>query len=173
MDLTNEQKAQVGAWVGEGLSLSDIQKRLTEELGLNMTFMEVRFLVDDLDLELKDKAPKPEADLSKAPPPAPVPAYDDDDEPVPFPGMDADEGVPATGGAPVSVTLDKLQRPGAVLSGSVTFSDGKTMDWQLDQMGRLGLIPRSDTADYHPSEGDLTEFQMALQRELQRSGRLP
>ncbi|MBC2596350.1 hypothetical protein H5P28_18945 [Ruficoccus amylovorans] len=169
MDLTNEQKAQVSAWISEGLGLSDVQKRLAEEFGLNMTFMEVRFLVDDLDLELKDKSgPRPDADLSRAPAPAPA-AAPGDDEPLPFPG--AEDDMP--GGGQVSVTLDKIQRPGAVLSGSVTFSDGKTMDWQLDQTGRLGLIPRSDTGDYRPSEGDLTEFQIALQQELQRSGRLP
>ncbi len=172
MDLTNEQKVQVSAWIDEGLSLSEVQKRLAEDMDVNMTFMEVRFLVDDLDLQIKDKAPKADADLSKAPPaPAPAPAQPPaGEEPLPFPGGEDD--APA-GGGQVSVTLDKIQRPGAVLSGSVTFSDGKTMDWQLDQTGRLGLIPRSDTEDYRPSEGDLTEFQIALQQELQRSGRLP
>ncbi|QYY36423.1 hypothetical protein [Ruficoccus sp. ZRK36] len=173
MELNDEQKAQVAAWVREGLGLSEVQKRLAEELDINMTFMDVRFLVDDLDLELVDKAPKPDADLSKAPPPpapAAAPEPFGEEGPVPFPGA---EDEPAGLGSSVSVDLDKVQRPGAVLSGSVTFSDGKTMDWQLDQMGRLGLIPRGDDAEYRPSEEDLGAFQMELQRELQRSGRLP
>ena len=51
----NGQK--VGEWVAQGLKLSDIQNRLVSELGVTMTYMEVRFLVDDLKLTLKDPEP--------------------------------------------------------------------------------------------------------------------
>ncbi|MEM9227743.1 MAG: hypothetical protein AAGA45_07220, partial [Verrucomicrobiota bacterium] len=72
MDLSEDNKVQVAGWIAEGLGLSEVQKRLADELGINLTFMEVRFLVDDLDLELKDKeSPKASADLNDAPPPDP------------------------------------------------------------------------------------------------------
>ncbi len=160
MDLTDEQKAQVATWVSEGATLSDVQKRLDAEFQVNMTFMEVRFLVDDLDLELKDQAPKPDADITKAPPPpAPNAAG------VP----EADQPSEASAFSSVQVSVDAVQRPGALVSGTVTFSDGESMGWQLDQMGRLGLLPGSNP-DYRPSENDLTDFQLALQNELKKKG---
>jgi hypothetical protein len=64
--------------------------------------------------------------------------------------------------------VDELTKPGAVLSGKVTFSDGQKADWYLDQMGRLGLAP--EKPGYRPSEADLEEFQTQLDRELARYG---
>ncbi len=37
--------------------------------------------------------------------------------------------------------VDTVARPGAMVSGSVTFSDGQKGHWYLDQMGRLGVAP--------------------------------
>jgi hypothetical protein len=68
----------------------------------------------------------------------------------------------------VSVTVDQLTRPGAMVSGKVKFSDGKTAEWILDQAGRLGLVP-SDKG-YKPPAADVQEFQIALQQELQKLG---
>ena len=64
--------------------------------------------------------------------------------------------------------VDQVTRPGALVSGKVTFSDGKGADWYLDQMGRLGLVPKE--TGYKPSEADLMEFQAELQNELSRQG---
>ena len=69
MQLSPEQKQTVTAWVAAGDSLAVIQKKLSEQLKVSMTYMDVRFLVDDLGLELKNAAPAtvdPKADLSKA-----------------------------------------------------------------------------------------------------------
>jgi len=143
-ELNQEQLKQVSHWVEEGASLSDIQKRIEEEFSLRMTYMDVRFLVDDLNLELKASGPefdKPEDDLG-AKPSAP-------------PGK-------------VSVTLDKVARPDALVSGQVTFSDGETAQWYLDQMGRLGL--NASKPGYKPSQEDLAEFQKELQSAVESSG---
>lgn len=149
MNLTGEQKAKVSEWVKEGLSLSQIQKKLTEEFDLKLTYMDTRFLVDDLGLELAEQKPPvhPAADAMAA------------------------EGAPATpdqatGG--VSVSLDKVTQPGAVASGNVTFSDGKSSSWALDQTGRLAL----DAAmkGYRPSQEDLEAFQQELTRLLEQGG---
>jgi hypothetical protein len=61
-----------------------------------------------------------------------------------------------------------LTRPGALVSGKVKFSDGKTADWFLDQGGRLGVAPAEK--GYKPSQVDLQDFQTALQTELQKLG---
>jgi hypothetical protein len=148
MNLDDAQRQKVAAWIDEGLKLADIQKRLENDLGLRMTYLEVRLLVDDLKLKPKDPPPPAKA--------APKP----DDALLPPP--------PAPGTGKVSVTVDQLARPGAMVSGKVKFSDGKTADWILDQAGRLGLVPTEK--GYKPPTADVQEFQIALQQELQKLG---
>ena len=158
MKLDEAQKQKVSGWIEEGLKLSEIQDKLNSEFGFRMTYMEVRFLIDDLGVKLKDKpvaAPAP-------PPAAPTPAA----------------GTTPTGTAPleedglvgggVSVTVDQVTRPGSLVSGKVKFSDGKAAEWYLDQMGRLGLAPKEQ--GYKPSQEDLLAFQTELQNELAKLG---
>src|SRR5215510_4005108 len=54
MNLDEEQQKKVTEWIEQGLPLSEIQNRLAAELGINMRYMDVRFLVDDLKLVPKD-----------------------------------------------------------------------------------------------------------------------
>jgi hypothetical protein len=68
----------------------------------------------------------------------------------------------------VSVTVDQLARPGAIVSGKVAFSDGQQADWHLDQTGRLGVAPRQQ--GYKPSAADVQQFQAALEKEISRMG---
>ncbi|MBJ7259334.1 MAG: hypothetical protein JHD33_07315 [Chthoniobacterales bacterium] len=147
MVLTEEQKKVVAAWIAEGASLSDVQKRLKKEFQIAVTYMDVRFLVDDLKLQIKEEEPKQSeaADRLAA---------------AKHEGEMQREGAPASGG--VSVTMDSITKPHAMASGKVTFSDGETAEWMLDQTGRLGLVPAK--AGYRPGENDV----MAFQRELQR-----
>jgi len=154
LTLTDDQKAQIAKWVGEGASLAEVQKRLSTEFSISLTYMDARFLLDDLNLAIKDKpkAPAPTAELTPSPAAGALPAPGDG---------------PAPGGK-VRISVDKVVRPGAVASGNVTFSDGQIADWYLDQAGRLGLV--SKTKDYKPSAPDVQEFQYALQDELARMG---
>jgi hypothetical protein len=162
--LTDEQKTQLAGWVADGASLADVQKRLAAEFSISMTYMDARFLLDDLNLTIKEKAkPAAAADISKTSPA-------DDAMPMagppgasPFPGPG--EAAPASR---VRVSVDKIVRPGAVVSGNVTFSDGQSADWHLDQAGRLSLAPK--TKGYQPKPPDVQEFQYALQDELARLG---
>jgi len=151
MNLTDEQRQRVTAWILQGAKLSEIQNRLMSEFNVKLTYMEVRLLVDDLKLTPKDpEPPKTEAaatDVKKVAPEKPVDA-------------------PKTTG--VAVTVDQLARPGAVVSGKVTFSDGQNADWYLDQMGRLGVVPAQQ--GYKPSATDVQQFQAALQNELAKMG---
>jgi hypothetical protein len=175
MNLNDAQKQQVSAWIQQGLKLADIQNRLAKELDIHLTYMEVRFLIDDLKLTLKDPvAPKPAAPALQPPAPAPASATEPDD----FDGEDAlpeepeagspPPGEPARGAGKVSVEVDKLARPGAIVSGKVTFSDGKSAEWHLDQFGRLGLMPKQE--GHRPSQADVMEFQRTLQNELAKMG---
>ena len=57
MQLDDAQKQQVSTWIEEGASLSDVQNRLEQEFGIRLTYMDVRFLVGDLQLTPKDPEP--------------------------------------------------------------------------------------------------------------------
>jgi hypothetical protein len=161
MNLDESQRAKVVEWIGQGLKLSEIQNRLAADLGLGMTYMEVRLLVDDLKLMPKDvERPKPAhavgdvarsatsaAPAGKA---APTPA-----SPAAVPGK-------------LTLSVDALARPGTVVSGKVTFSDGNKADWYMDQAGRLGLVPAQQ--GYRPPAAEVQQFQLALESELARLG---
>lgn len=121
--------------------MSDIQRQLKEEFGHTLTYMDTRFLVLDLGIELLEE---PKVEEKKEEKPAPVPT-----------GM-------------VTVTMDTLTLPGSLVSGKVTFKDGETAVWMIDQSGRPGLDP--DTIGYRPSQEDLLTFQMQLQALMRKNG---
>jgi len=148
MVLTETQKASIADWLSQGASLGQVQTRLKSEFAVSMTFMEVRFLIDDLNLELKKDTPAP---------------FEETQEDAA--SLQSESTLDETG---VSVEVDAIVTPGALVSGSVNFSDGVSAKWQLDQMGRLGLT--GVEKGYQPSPEDIQEFQLQLQHELQRKG---
>jgi hypothetical protein len=152
MNLDENQRQRVTAWILQGAKLSEIQSRLAEEFGLRLTYMEVRLLVDDLKLTPKDPEPPKTAELP----------------PVATPKTATPSAEPPSATGKVSVTVDQLTRPGAVVSGKVTFSDSQTAEWYLDQTGRLGVVPKQQ--GYKPSAADVQQFQMALEKEISRMG---
>ena len=175
MPLTPEQTAAVTSWVAAGDNLSTIQKKLIEQFKVSMTYRDVRFLVDDLNLALKDAAPKvdasdvtkaqPAAAGKKAPPGAGPAAADGAEEDYP----EIPEDLPA-GAANVTVTLDKVVlTPGALASGDVTFSDGVTGKWIVDNQGRPGFTKISQP-NYRPTPADGEAFMQQLSAALQKRG---
>jgi hypothetical protein len=150
--LTPAQSAQVSSWVAAGETLSQIQARLSSELGITMTFMDVRFLVDDLNLTLVEKEEPKKPDEVAA---APVGV----DDPAAAP--------PATGGT-VTVEVDTIAQPQAMVSGNVTFSDGQKADWSIDHQGRPGMTVR--LPGYRPTQEDIVEFQTKLDAALRQAG---
>jgi hypothetical protein len=163
MNLTDEQRERVRGWIAQGAKLSEIQSQLASEYGLKLTYMDTRFLVDDLKLVPKDAERLKTPELPPAAKAAPVSPLD----PTGAPLAD-DVPPPAGGGGKVAVTVDQITRPGSVVSGKVTFSDSQTADWYLDQMGRLGLVPKQQ--GYKPTAADVQDFQMALQQEVAKLG---
>lgn len=160
MQLNDPQKNAVRKWINEGCGLTEIQKRLNDEFKLSVTFLDLRFMVLDLGLAIKEQEKKTSAglDLSKAKPVQP------DAEAL---GMDPDApGAENAGG--VAVTLDRIVKPGSVVSGTVQFSDGVAASWMLDQLGRLAID--AGKPNYRPSPEDVQAFQMELRNLLQNRG---
>lgn len=140
-NLTPEQINSLKQRAAEGATMSDLQRHLKEDFGISITYMDTRFLILDLGIELIEESKTEEKKEEK---PAPVPTGE------------------------VTVTMDTLTLPGALVSGKVNFSDGETAIWMLDQNGRPGLDP--DTPGYRPSQEDVMEFQVQLRALIQKSG---
>jgi hypothetical protein len=163
-----------------------------------MTYMDVRFLVDDLNLKLKDAPPKSDTNLKggTAGPRNEAQAGQAGDRPVkkgffdkakeklglakeePPPGNDDGdlaeqedfEDLEPAGTSTVSISIDKVTLiPGAAVSGTVTFSDGVTGKWVVDNYGRPGFTEVSKP-DYRPSPADAQSFVQELGRALKQRG---
>ena len=175
MTLSPEQQQAVAAWVAAGDNLSVVQKKLIEQFRVSMTYMDVRFLVDDLDLQIKDPEPKADAsDVGKGPPAKQAPEkkgfLDKAKEKLGLAGGEGEEApgeeeaVPPSG---VTVAVDKVSiNPNAMASGTVAFPDGVTGRWIVDLQGRPGLVSVSKPG-YRPSPADAQAFMQELSMALQ------
>ena len=139
--LSPDQVAALQQWAAEGATMSDLQRHLKEDFGFSITYMDTRLVILDLGIQLIEE-------------PKEVPKIEE--KPVPVP----------TG--KVTVTMDTLTLPGALVSGKCTFSDGESAIWMLDQSGRPGLDP--DTPGYRPAQEDIVEFQKQLRALIEKSG---
>lgn len=152
MTLSDKQRKTVAAWVREGMSPGEVQSKIKQEFGIALTYLELRLLMDELKVIPKDQEPPPEE--KKAPKQDDL--FPDDDDPEPL--------APKRARGKVTVTLDQIARPNALVSGKVTFSDGQKAEWYVDPLGRPAMLP--DKPGYRPSQEDLMSFQMELQRVL-------
>ena len=144
-DLSSEQVEEVKGWVAGGAQMADVQRRLNEDFGFKATYMDTRFI--SLDLELDFQVNEGEAKIEDV-----IEAPQVEEEP--------DLEREKRGGGGVSVSLDQVARPGSMVSGTVTFSDGMKGLWLIDEMGRPSIDP--DQPGYQPSEADLVSFQEEL-----------
>jgi hypothetical protein len=144
-DLSSEQVEMVKEWVAEGAQMADLQKRLKDDFGFNVTYMDTRFL--SLDLALNFQVDEEESE-----------GPNDIENPEAQEEVDLEPLVQDR--ETVTVTLDQVARPGAMVSGTVTFSDGMKALWLIDEMGRPSIDP--DQPGYQPSEADLVTFQAEL-----------
>ena len=171
MKLNDSQLKQVAAWFAAGERLSDIQRRISEEFGVEMTYLDVRLLVAELPQpEEKSDVPSPESaaapesgagseELDAADPEQEMPGCDDG-------SADAANGEQASGS--VSVSMSPIAIPGTIAAGSVVFSDGTSGKWYLDETGRLGLadLPQG----YRPPPADGADFQRQIVSLLRSKG---
>ncbi|MCM8526924.1 MAG: hypothetical protein NE327_10430 [Lentisphaeraceae bacterium] len=141
-----EIKKIVAKNLNEGLTLNEIHKILSEKHSVKMTFMELRLLsseIEDMDWSQFDpKKEEPEEDETA------------DTQDV---SGEVEDGT--------QIEMHKVQRPGAMMSGSVVFLSGIKGQWMIDQFGSLDLALEDDTQQ--PTEEDMEDFQMTLRRKLQ------
>ncbi len=150
--LTPQQRQLVVQWAAEGATLNQIQDRLRNECSLTLTYMETRLLIMELGVKIQDK-PREQPLEEKSPEPVPPEAGDEalPDELSETPPVPAGE---------LKVTVDEIPPAGALVSGKATFSDGQTVQWFMDQMGRFGM--RGPTPGYQPPAADIPAFQREL-----------
>ena len=143
-NFSQEQIAQMREWVKQVHSVSEFQSKLNAAFDSHLTYLETRFLMDDLDLQL---ASEPEVQDA---------TQDSTSDPATSPSETIDGSV--------QVSVDPVTRPGMVFNGSVTFPDGQRGSWGLDQLGRISLKPEQH--GYRPSQEDVAAFQRSLQQQL-------
>ena len=160
MELTDAQKAAITQWIQEGRSLADVQRSLREDFEISITYMDVRFLVDDLDIAVFEEQPEA-PELSEAP-------EVESGEDTTNEHTEAELVDDVSNGA-VTVDVDAIPRPGSLVNGTVVFSDGVSLGWQLSAAGQLGLIP-GDDPEYRPSPEDVQSFQSQLEEVLRKKG---
>lgn len=160
MSLNKDQVEKLRKLVAEGKTLSEIQSELEAD-NIRITYMELRFLVDDLGLMIAEK------EKQKTVPPMGNPSSTNVDAPTADDGEKVLSPSDVSVGS-VSVSIDAVMRPGTLVSGQTTFSDGVNVQWTLDQFGRLGLVGAPQ--GYQPSQADLAEFQKQLREMLEARG---
>ena len=161
--LENQVKLFMAQALAEGKSLSDIQTLVNNEFSLNMTYMDIRILASTLDVDWQKVSPAPQSAAPAEKDPAPAaeteaPAEDTAEAEDELPPMPQPSGK-------TLIDISKLARPGMMVSGSVTFANGSTAEWFLDNMGRLGL---ENLQGDQPSQEDVQDFQITLQQELRK-----
>lgn len=159
MNLTDQQKETVKKWVAEGKGVSEIQRLLSSEFGIDMMYIDVRFLIDDIGAQIPSSGENAADSAQEA---SPVDAEGPQSGSAGENEAQAENPGESSGG--VRITVSPIQRPGAVMSGDVVFSDGGMAEWVLDNSGRLGLNP--STPGYTPPQSDLPEFQQKLREAL-------
>jgi DNA-binding transcriptional MerR regulator len=145
--MTNDERKQIiRNLLAEGQTLSQIQDYLRKEKDDSITYMELRLLLSEMpDTKLPEKEqPKTPIVAPAATTPTPEPA------------------------GKLSISVDQMPPPGAMLSGYVRFASGAKAHWFIDEMGRLGLEPELGSGK--PTQEDMKEFSIELRRMLQQSG---
>ena len=162
MQLEPAQLEAVKTWLAQGASLSDVQKRLKEEFGVSMLYLDLRMLVLDIGASVKEP-PKPPPEKPAEPAGSDRSAGSD--------GLDDPDGLDDLddGALPrVSITLDRVMKPGALVSGEAVFPAGEKIHWLLDRAGRVAI----DKAPpgFAPSQDEALAFQTALRETLMKNG---
>ena len=135
-------KQMLAELLAEGVSLSEAQNKINEQLEHKLTFMDIRIIASTLDVDWKKGDPHPVKTEEEK--------QDEED------AVSEDMAKSST-----VVEISKLVRPGMALSGSVKFASGSTADWYIDATGRLGL---ENLVGEKPTPEDIQQFQVELQK---------
>ena len=135
-------KQMLAELLAEGVSLSEAQNKINEQLEHKLTFMDIRIIASTLDVDWKKGDPHPVKNEEEK--------QEEEDT------VSGDMAESST-----VVEISKLVRPGMALSGSVKFASGSTADWYIDATGRLGL---ENLVGEKPTPEDIQQFQVELQK---------
>ena len=133
--------------LNSGTSLSNIQRLLDEEYDVNMTYLDLRMIASELNVNWEKQEAKKPVTPSMA------------DETISAEESTEKQQQPSTG---TQVTVDKVTRPDALMSGTVKFKSGASGKWFVDHAQQLGLAP--DSGSSKPTQEDIIEFQKELQQ---------
>ena len=161
--LENEIKIFMAEKIAAGVSLSDIQNMVNAEFKQNLTYMDIRIMASELEIDWQQLNPKKETAVED------VTAVEAGPKTPETPADEAASDDAAAPGMPdlsdTKIEVSKIARPGMMFSGSVTFANGSSAEWYLDNMGRLGL---ENLQGDKPGQEDIEKFQIALQLELRK-----
>ena len=161
--MDKELEQQIAAFMtgelAKGTGLSQLQTMVNEKFQTHLTYMEIRIIASELQVDwnatdpkaiaaAKEKAKKEEeAKLAEE---EAQRAAENGESPAEAPGK-------------CTVTVNKVNPPGVLASGSVTFASGSTADWYIDQTGRPGI---GNLKGEPPTQQEGEEFMMELQKVL-------
>lgn len=123
----------------QGLNLNQILDQLVKEDRLDVTFMDVRLLVSEIEDERNLYANQPEEEV--------VEEVEEEVE-------EEEECV---------IEMNAILQPGAPLQGKARFKSGRAMKFMMDQSGRIGIEP---IGPEQPNQDELKIFQHELIRQL-------
>lgn len=123
-----------------GLTLNQILDHLVKEDKLDVTFMEVRLVVSEIEDERNLYSNEPEEEKE----------IEEEEEEI--------EEVPEC-----VIEMNAILQPGAPLQGKAKFKSGRAMKFMMDQSGRIGIEP---IGTEQPNQDELKIFQQELIRQL-------
>ena len=155
--MEKELEQQIAAYMTEelakGTGLSELQNLVNEKFGQHLTYMEIRIIASGLEVDWNANDPKAAAAAKEKA---------KREEEAKKAEAEAAEGA-ARGTGKTTVTVNKINPPGTVASGTVTFASGSTADWYVDQTGRPGI---DNLKGNPPTREEAQAFMMELQKIL-------
>ena len=140
----NEIKQIVAKELAEGNPLTAIQKILSDDHSVNITFLELRLLASEIEAVDWDQFSPKEKEKEE------------------------EEISTLTATGETVVEISSVVRPGALANGTVQFASGASCEWMFDQAGQLSLM--NTYGD--PTPEDMEEFQIELKNALSANGAL-
>ena len=155
--MEKELEQQIAAYMTEelakGTGLSELQTLVNEKFDQHLTYMEIRIIASGLQVDWNANDPKAAAAAKEKA---------KREEEAKKAEAEAAEGA-AKGTGKTTVTVNKINPPGTVASGTVTFASGSTADWYVDQTGRPGI---DNLKGNPPTREEAQAFMMELQKIL-------
>ena len=144
--------------LAKGTGLSQLQTMVNEKFQTHLTYMEIRIIASELQVDWNATDPKAiAAAKEKAKKEEEARLAEEEAR------LAAENGETAEAPGKCTVTVNKVNPPGIMTSGTVTFSSGSTADWYVDQTGRPGI---GNLKGPQPTQQEAEEFMVELQKVL-------